>query len=384
MTTIETDGLVVSSEIEGGNADGLREAGPGRVAFGPREDPIPHEVQVKGPISCYVVCVQARNPTAQPRTLTLDVEIPRWLIGAGFDYFLKKTFWARPEDALDWSPLDPEVLDDCSRLRVTLRPGETRILSSTASYPYSWCCRRLEALAGERPDLTRLREIGRSGEGRPILALDAGRPGSLRRAVFTGTSQPGEPAAWAVLAMADAILNRQDLQPWLKDAEISFVPQPNPDGVVAGACNANARGEMVFVGFEEIAEGQPGATEALALWGHLSAGPPAVYVDYHFLPLPNHPLPRPYVFSPDLYTDAGRRTLAERLTDRYIQISGCPRPSAIPVGHPLWRNLATYQAAARWNTVSFLYQYTGPTTSHLLAQQRGPEVMQAALEICLG
>jgi hypothetical protein len=183
--------------------------------------------------------------------------------------------------------------------------------------------------------------------------------------------------------MADAVLERGDLQKWLQDCEISFVPQPNPDGIVAGACNANARGEMVFVGFEDIAEGKPGATEALTLWGHLSANPPAVYVDYHFLPLPNHPVPRPYLFSLDLYTDPARRALAGQLAERYIQISGCPQPPVIPAGHRLWRNLATYQAAARWNTVSFLYQYTGPTTSHLLAQRRGPEVMQAALEICL-
>ncbi|MBM3465826.1 MAG: hypothetical protein FJX76_27365 [Armatimonadetes bacterium] len=382
--SIQTDGIVVTGNLEGGNADGLRAVGPGHVACEPREDPIPHEVQVTGPISCYVVCAQARNTTAQPRTLTLDVEIPRWLIEARFDYFLRKTFWTRPQGSLQWSPLEPEILDDRSRLRVALQPGETRVLASVAHYPYSQCCRSLEELATEHPDIARLREIGRSVEGRPILALDTGQPGSPRRAVFTGTSQPGEPAAWAVLAMAAAILKRPGLQHWLKGAEISFVPQPNPDGIVMGACNANARGEMVFVGFEDAAEGRPSATEALALWGHLSTSPPAVYVDFHLLPLPNHPLPRPYVFGLDLYTDPARRAQARRLADRLIQISGCPPPPIIPVGDPLWRNLATYQAAARWNAASFLYQYTGPTTSHVLAQQRGQEVMQAALEVCLG
>jgi hypothetical protein len=163
--------------------------------------------------------------------------------------------------------------------------------------------------------------------------------------------------------------------------EITFIPQPNPDGLVAGACNVNAKGEMVFLGFEDLAEGRSGPVEAAALWNELASRPPLVYVDYHHLPLPNHPHPRPYLFDPELYADPGRRAQAQGLADRLIEISGCPRPSSIAAGHPTWRHLATYQALVRWNTVSFLYQDTGPTTHHLLAQQRGPEVMRAALKV---
>jgi len=378
-------GVAMTADIECGNATQMQVVGDGHFELWPEEDNIPRQVQVTGPISCYNVCVLLRNLGGLPAQATLDVRIPPWLIQAGFDYFLRKPYVVRDADSPDpeWQLLEETHQTDMAdrvSLRLNLGPGQMRLLSALAHFPYSLCCRRLEQLAASCA-FADLQQIGLSVQGRPIFALQVGPRDASRCVLFTGTLQPGEPSAWAVLAMAELATSGDFRAP--EDCLLSFVPQPNPDGIVWGRCNVNAADDVPVFGFLQAAQGDACPVEASVLWQYLSRRRPEVFIDFHFLRLPNHPVPKPYVFDPAIYSDDDTRGRAGRLAQELIALSGCERPYKVALGDAMWQRLATYQAARVWDSVSFLYQYTGPQTSHTGAQQRGRAVMQAALEIGL-
>ncbi|MEA3401874.1 MAG: redoxin domain-containing protein [Armatimonadota bacterium] len=169
---------------------------------------------------------------------------------------------------------------------------------------------------------------------------------------------------------------------WLGEYRIGFIPQTNPDGILLGHCNTNAREELAAFGFDGAIAGRPCPQEVEVLWNYLSSRRPVVYVDFHFLRLPNHPYTKPYYIDPAIYDDPAVAEAAVALKDRYMEISGAERPFEVALDNEMWQGLAAYQAAAELDAVAFTYQYTGPTTSHLKAQRTGPAVMMAALEVC--
>jgi len=384
---VTPDGLAVTPDLECGSGTDIQAEAQGRISLSPGEDEVPHEVQVQGPISCYNVCVLLHNRAEERRELRLDVRIPAWLTEAGFDYFLKKpylTCGVRTDGQapdLDWRELPAgaqEDLGDVVRITLGLQPEERRMLSTVAHYPYSSCCDKLRRLAHAHSEAA-LVEIGESVQGRPILALEVGNEAG-KRAVFTGTLQPGEPSAWAVLAMAEAALAGESW--WLEEYRLCFVPQTNPDGILLGLCNVNALHELAAFGFGEGSAAEEAPREVRVLWEYLASRPPVVYVDFHFLRLPNHPMPKAYFLSPDIYRSRKRAGAAIELNDRLIEVSGGAPSLVVELGDELWQGIAIYQAAATLDAVSFLYQYTGPRTSYQGAQIRGPEVMRAGLEVC--
>jgi carboxypeptidase T len=93
----------------------------------------------------------------------------------------------------------------------------------------------LRRLAEARPDIAELTEIGRSIEGRPILALRIGeRRRSARRVAFLGCHHAREwisveaPFLPAKNLLADA--STAPVRDWLQQGEVWVVPMVNPDG----------------------------------------------------------------------------------------------------------------------------------------------------------
>jgi hypothetical protein len=62
--TLTVDGWSLSSEIEGGNAASIRRFAEDHVAIAPREDALPVDVQVTGPISSLVMACMLANERA--------------------------------------------------------------------------------------------------------------------------------------------------------------------------------------------------------------------------------------------------------------------------------------------------------------------------------
>jgi murein tripeptide amidase MpaA len=93
----------------------------------------------------------------------------------------------------------------------------------------------LRQLAEARPDIVELKEIGRSIEGRPILALRIGdRRGGVPRILFMGCHHAREWIAVEVpFLLAKELIERADEAPvagWLTSGEIWVAPMVNPDG----------------------------------------------------------------------------------------------------------------------------------------------------------
>lgn len=386
MKEVRSNNWRVSAQIECGNAAAIEPAGPDHFRLRPREDPVPHEVQVTGPISTYVLCVAVTNESPTSRSLVLEVMIPPWLAETGFDYVLRKPYLLRPSDELSWRPVEADRQEDLPssvRIRLDVEPGRGIVVSTVPSYPYSQMRDELNRLAEKSGGAARVVTYGQSLEGRALLSLEVGRGQAPHRVVFSGSTQPGEPCAWAVLAMANALLDQHELRERYADFDISFIPQPNPDGIAHGCCNVNLAGEMIFLGYDKPDTGDNRCHEARQLWDYLSDRPPMALLDFHFLHLVNHLQPAPYVFDGALYTDPARRRLAERITQAICELNSAEPKISIADNHPLWKGLLTYQAVRQWNTAATLYQNTGPQTSVEQAQRRGVEAMRAVLDACL-
>ena len=379
------ESVEISNDLECGNAGFIHEAEPGRVELGPREDGIPHAVQVKGPISCYSVCLLLKNTASRPTHLTLDVIIPQWLIHEEFGYFLRKDYFERAVDRLEWEAIPASrvtSLPDRMRFDIELRSHEARVFSSIPNYPYSQSVARLRDLA-QHPEAD-LVEIGRSGQGRPVWALEIGKRPGVPRVVVTGTLQPGEPAAWSVMAMVHWLLESEPGHEAVSRCEVDLVPITNPDGNVLGCCNVNSEDAVPVFGFKDAAEGRPCPTETRVVWEYLCDSPPLGYMDFHFLHTPNHPAPK--IMFPDwsLYRDPARAALAEATGHTMANKGAYRRIDGYQIGHPLWSGLAVYQAAERLGAVSYVDQYTGPLSSLAGAIERGPAALEAFVDSLCG
>ena len=93
----------------------------------------------------------------------------------------------------------------------------------------------LHELAATHADFVELREIGRSVEGRPILALRiAERKGNSQKVLFLGCHHAREWISVEVpFLLAKEIIeaaNEPSINRWLSNGEIWIVPMTNPDG----------------------------------------------------------------------------------------------------------------------------------------------------------
>lgn len=378
---LTADQWSITSDVECGNARIIERVEASHFALAPREDPIPVEVQKTGPISSYCLYVEIANLAPEAREITLDVLIPEWLITYKFDYFLRKTYLLRSTTDLNYENLAADRqtnLPDKVRLRIPFKPLQHLILSTTPAYPYSEVVKKLAELDRESNGKARLKDIGVSSEGRTIHSLETGDT-TKPRAVFTATLQPGEPSAWALLAMAASVLMDSSFQHFQKEYDLAFIPMPNPDGVVDGSNNVNGLGEFALLGFSAEARDESKYEEAKVLWKYLAEKPPSILVDFHFLSLPNHNIPRPYDLTL-LYTDSERRQSATSLVRRLERLTGASEGKPIRDQESFRKHLLACNVIREWNTVATLYQNTGPKTSHEQAQENGIKVLRVALD----
>lgn len=124
-----------------------------------------------------------------------------------------------------------EQLEDVERhLSTFARAAATEQYHSAASLEGE-----LRQLAEARPDIAELIELGRSIEGRPILALRIGdRRGSVPKILFMGCHHAREWIAVEVpFLLAKELVERADEAPvagWLTSGEVWVAPMVNPDG----------------------------------------------------------------------------------------------------------------------------------------------------------
>lgn len=160
-------------------------------------------------------------------------------------------------------------------------------------------------LAMRAPDVVRIREIGRSREGRPLNLVTLSRPGvaepweahaSGKPIVLIGAQVHGdEPAGKEGLMLFARDLVDGDLSHLLDRVVFVFVPQMNPDGAEAGTwgTRANPAGYNLNRDYLRLdnPETRAVAREAIVRWrphvvvdAHELPGPPRVYDFYTWYP----------------------------------------------------------------------------------------------------
>jgi hypothetical protein len=177
-------------------------------------------------------------------------------------------------------PVDPDGPPDSLRLRVRMEAGEAVGVSRMRPYLYSDVVARVQELAAS-PE-ARTFALGRSAEGREIVALEAG-DGADRVLVLAGQHPAEFGGSQAVMGIAEWLLSRHPEARVARDrCRVTLVPVLNPDGNVAGRCGQNARGEDLYRAFPGAAAGaRPEAPEAACLWDWVQAHRLALTLNFH-------------------------------------------------------------------------------------------------------
>jgi hypothetical protein len=216
-------------------------------------------------------------------------------------------------------PVEPDGPPDGLRLRVPMEAGEAVRVSRMRPYPYSAAVVRVQELAA-RPEARGV-TLGRSAEGRQIVALEVG--GGADRVLALAGQHPAEfGGSQAVMGIADWLLSRHPEARAARDrCRVTLIPVLNPDGNVAGRCGQNARGEDLYRAFPGAAAGaRLEAPEAACLWDWVQAHRPALTLNFHAYTQPSpagdFPWEGLYRAPDEAFADEEARERQRRLDDR--------------------------------------------------------------------
>jgi carboxypeptidase T len=167
-----------------------------------------------------------QKPLAEVLRVPLGIDV--WEVKP--DHLILRGTEAQLERLSSMGYLVEQLEDEERHLSAFVRAGAAEQYHSAASLE-----QELRELAEARPDIAELKEIGRSIEGRPILALRIGdRRGGVPKLLFMGCHHAREWIAVEVpFLLAKELVERADEAPvdgWLSGGEIWVAPMVNPDG----------------------------------------------------------------------------------------------------------------------------------------------------------
>lgn len=161
-------------------------------------------------------------------------------------------------------------------IRVPLRPGERRYVANTLVRELTNLTATFDRLA--QAGGAEMRVIGRTLEGREILAYVYGNPEEQGAILVTSGFHPPEPDTLASAAIMEFLATSEGHAITEKIA-VAVVPIANPDGYANGAQGSNAAGINFYWHFaRELPDRCP---EAAALWAFATSLAPRGYVDFH-------------------------------------------------------------------------------------------------------
>lgn len=221
--------------------------------------------------------------TSKAGEALIDVAPDRDLLpesARSFDRHRPETVWLSRGYHWERHPVAPDAPPGILRLRVPMSAGERVGVGRMRPYPCSAVVTRVEELA--RHPEARAYSLGRSAEGREIVALEIGS-GSIPVLILAGQHPAEFGGIQAVMGIADWLLSRlPEAQDVRARHRITLVPVLNPDGNVVGRCGHNARGEDLYRAFTGAAAGvRPHAPEAACLWDWLHTQRPALTLNFH-------------------------------------------------------------------------------------------------------
>jgi hypothetical protein len=199
-------------------------------------------------------------------------------------------------------------------------PDPTLFVSNYHWWPYSEAVQWMNGLPADR---ARVLEVGRSFQGRPIYAVEAGATSpDAPCMVHAQTPQPSEMGSLACRAMADFLCSDDpEATAFRARFRVCFVPMTNPDGTVLGYGVSDAQGRFPHFEGHLAAAGDPSATpETTAVWRYLEARRPWLFWDWHsnhWSYRPGHMLLR---YEHGLLPDESRRRIWDELEERLLTL----------------------------------------------------------------
>lgn len=348
--------LSITGSFPTGSAGEITREGDGRYSVLPKPEPVPdwffEALQVNfggaGVPREYAFHVRVRSGRRQTVRLVFPFTQTN---GAGYMdppyWFLREGRWATVADTdVDFVPRD--------RCEITLRleAGET---VQVANKPYL----TPDGVEGELADLARMYpfltvvEIGRTAEGRPILALETEpRDESI---LVNATMQPAEPAARPILDLAHAFGDRSRRIDRLLDRfQFQLIPMPNPDGSFHGRSVTNGRGEVPMFSFGRHLDGEDAPVETAAFWSYAERTRPVGHIEFHT----HYQDTRYHKLNPVAaeWFDEQTRPRAKAAYDALLSVNDHWRLTALEKSTPIVTAGKFVNLASRLQTVGCCYQ----------------------------
>lgn len=258
----------------------------------------------------------------------------------------------------EWSQLDQgavhpvegekDALDLELALPGAVEPAPVLFVSDFHWWPYT----EVVAYLGTLPS-GMVRELGPSYQGRPLYAVEMGRPGAPC-IINTATPQPSEMGHLACKAMIDFLLSGDpEAQAMLDAFRFCFIPVTNPDGMVLGYGVSDAQSRFPYFEGDLAAQGDPSATPEMVLaWEYVSEQRPWLFWEWHsnnWHTRPGHVLLR---YRHDLLMDEAKRGLWDDLEDRLLALPDTYHENWTSYTEGNYRASLGFQATIRLGAIS--------------------------------
>ncbi len=351
-------GLTIDADYETGSAGEIRKTGPCAYEAVPLPENVPDwflealqvHFQGAGVPREYACAVRVASAASESRPVTLRFVFSKT---RGHTY-MRPPYWIHRDGR--WRPIPDDatafVQNTHVDLTFDLAPGESVKLANKPYPETGQVAAAMEDLV-TASDIFSIRELGRTAQGRPILALEtAPRDETI---VVGATMQPAEPAARPVLAVAHYLTSRSDLATRLLDRfRFAFLPMPNPDGAAGGRSLTNALGEVPMFSFGRLLVGEPAPVETRAVWACMETLKPSAYVEFH-THYQAHTAHKLNPLSLDWFPPA-RHDVVRRVDAALTAINADWRMTPIERGMPLEDTGKFTNLALRFQTLAYCYQ----------------------------
>lgn len=198
-------------------------------------------------------------------------------------------------------------------VRLGLDPGKRLYIANHCPRPLAALYDRLDELA--QHGAASRKEIGRSYDGRPIVAYTYGGGGGKPVVLVISGTHPPEPDTYASEAVMEWLAS-PGAQRTRQSVTVVVIPVANPDGFIRRTQGANAAGINFFWDF---ALDQPTlCPEAKALWALAHKLRPRAYIDYHGYTFQLRKEPGPYARPALFYRSSAVRQAAARIYSRMV------------------------------------------------------------------
>ena len=346
--------VMIATDFEGGNGTAICAIGTDHYQIDLEPEPGEHRFQGVA----YYLCFAIRNLRRKEARVTVRLRAKVHRNEKFHDHrhmiVRRGGHWSHlPVEAIRPVAQSSDILDLDLALPAAGTPDDLLFISNFHWWPYSEVIAYVRSLSG-----VRVREIGRSIQGRPILAVEIGTEDPAAPCILQAqTSQASEMmAAHACRWLIDFLLDGSEETRRLRQRfRFCIVPAANPDGAVLGHGVSDARGGFPHFEANRAAEGDPDASpENIALWRYVEQCRPWLFWEWHsnnWFRRPGHVLIR---IRHHLAQDPVQRAAWDAIEKKLLALPNTYHEMWNSTGEGVSQDTPPYQASLRLGSIGCL------------------------------